>query len=222
MNKPKNIRQHYLDDLAFYRNEQQPWGSTKLKIAICLTMLQDYPAAREAFRLTLDDFLNSVRKAWFTTHQPHWLTDTYMLADSPALYEQTWRELHTFKMEPRPGLWGLYAYGSLCLAGGKDAEALKYVTGLLAKPKYKDMFAAGQAVQAIVDHNQADFDHALVTLLQAHRGMAKFGGLRETPEGYLCLPAMALSKGAMDRGMAVDVESEYLPKGYLEYLQQNN
>ena len=51
--------------------------------------------------------------------------------------------------------------------------------------------------------------------------MAKFGGLRETPEGYLCLPAMALAKVAIDRGMAVGVENEYLSKGYLEFLQQN-
>lgn len=221
MNKPKDIRQRYLDDLAFYRNEPQPWGSTKLKIAICLTMLEDYPAAREAFRLTLDDFLNSVRKAWLITNQPHWLTDTYVLADLSALYEQTWHELHTFKMEPRPGLWGLYAYGSLCLAGGKDTEALKYVASLLAKPKYKDMFAAGQAIGAITARDQTSLDEALVNLLGAHQGMAKFGGLRETPEGYLCLPAMALSKVAMDRKMAVNVESEYLSKGYLEYLQQN-
>jgi hypothetical protein len=220
MNKPKDMQQRCLDHLVFYQKELRPWGDTKLKTAICLTMLQDYPAAREAFRLTLDDFLNATNKAWSGTNQPHWLTDTYVLADSPILYEQTWRELHTFKLAPRPGLWGLHAYGSLCLAGGKDAEALTYVAGLLAKPKYKDMFSAGQAITAITAHDQISLDTALAGLLDAHRGMAKFGGLRETPEGYLCLPAMALSKVALDRGMAVNVESEYLSKGYLEYLKR--
>jgi len=220
MKKPTDLRQRYLDDFAFYQNEPRPWGDTKLKAAICLSMLQDYPAAREALRFTLDDFLNSVRKAWYTTNQPHWLTDTYVLADTPALYEQTWRELHTFQLAPRPGLWGLYAYGSLCLVGGKDAEALTYVAGLLAKPKYKDMFSAGQAITAITAHDQMCLDAALADLLDAHRGMAKFGGLRETPEGYLCLPAMALAKVALDRGMAVNVENEYLSKGYLAYLKQ--
>jgi hypothetical protein len=214
------MQQRYLADLAFYQNEPQ-WDTAQLKTAICLTMLQDYPAAREAFRFTLDNFLDSARKAWFTTHQPHWLTDTYVLADSPALYEQTWRELHTFKLAPRPGLWGLYAYGSLCLVGGKDAEALTYVAGLLAKPKYKDMFSAGQAITAITAHDQMRLDAALIGLLNAHRGIAKFGALRETPEGYLCLPAMALSKAALDRGMAINVESEYLLKGYLQYLVQS-
>jgi|WetSurMetagenome_2_1015567.scaffolds.fasta_scaffold17765_4 hypothetical protein len=221
MNKPKDMQQRYLDDLAYYRQEPRPWGDTKLKIAICVTMLQDFAAAKDAFRVTLDDFLNSANKAWLGTNQPHWLTDTYMLADSPTLYEQTWRELHTFKLAPRPGLWGLYAYGSLCLVGGKDAEALKYATGLLTKPKYKDMFAAGQAIQAITARDQASLDQAFANLLVAHRGMAKIGGLRETPEGYLCLPAMALAKVALERGMTMNAESEYLAKGYLEYLQRD-
>jgi hypothetical protein len=220
MPKLKDLRQRCVDHLAFYQQEARPWGDTKLKTAICLTVLQDYPAAKEAFRRTLDDFLNSANKAWLGTNQPHWLTDTYMLADAPALYEQTWRELHIFKMEPRPGLWGLYAYASLGLAGGKDVEALKYVVGLLAKPKYKDMFAAGQAITAIAARDQMGLDQAFANLLVAHRGMAKVGGLRETPEGYLCLPAMALSKVALDRGLSVNVENEYLSKGYLEYLRQ--
>jgi len=223
MNKPKDIRQRYLDDLAFYRNEPQPWGSTKLKIAICLTMLQDYPAAREAFRLTLDDFLNSVQKAWLITNQPNWLADTCVLADQPDTYEQAYHMIdEAYATHPsRTAPVNVYARALLRLAIGEDTEALRHVRGIPAKPELKDLYAAGQAVQAIVDRNQADFDHALVTLLQAHRGMAKFGGLRETPEGYLCLPAMALSKVALDRSMAVNVESEYLSKGYLEYLQQN-
>jgi hypothetical protein len=53
--------------------------------------------------------------------------------------------------------------------------------------------------------------------------MAKFGGLRETPEGFLCLPAMSLSKMALERDLLISVESEYLSKGYLDYLlQQQN
>jgi hypothetical protein len=99
--------------------------------------------------------------------------------------------------------------------------ALGYAHGLFATPKLKDLYAAGQAVQAIMERNQTAFDSALAVVLQAHRGMAKFGGLRETPEGYLCLPAMALTKVAMDRGMVVNVESEYLANGYLQYLKQS-
>lgn len=73
MSDHKGVRQRYLDSLAFYQNEPQ-WDEGKLKTAICLTMLEAYPAARNAFRITLDNFLNATRKAWLYTNQPHWLT----------------------------------------------------------------------------------------------------------------------------------------------------
>jgi hypothetical protein len=222
MNKPKDMRQHYLDDLAFYQNELRPWGDTKLKTAICLTMLQDYPAAREAFRLTLDNFLHSASKAWLGTNQPNWLADTCILADQSEFYEQAYGLIdQAYAAHPlgtAPII--LYARALLQLAIYEDADALAYAHGIPSKPGLKDLFAAGQAMRAIVERNQTALDSALAIVLQAHRGMAKFGGLRETPEGYLCLPAMALAKVAMDRGMAVNIESEYLVKGYLEYLRQ--
>lgn len=52
--------------------------------------------------------------------------------------------------------------------------------------------------------------------------MAKFGGLRETAEGFLCLPAMSLAKVALARKMAVDAHSEYLSSGYLDYLLRSD
>lgn len=222
MNKPKDMRQHYLDDLAFYQKEPSTWGGTKLKTAICLTMLQDYPAAREAFRLTLDDFLHSASKAWLGTNQPNWLADTCILADQSEFYEQAYRDIVEAYKTRSTGAApiNVYARALLQLAIYEDANALAYAHGIPSKPGLKDLFAAGQAMRAIVERNQTALDSALVIVLQAHRGMAKFGGLRETPEGYLCLPAMALAKVAMDRGMAVNVESEYLVKGYLEYLRQ--
>jgi hypothetical protein len=59
-------------------------------------------------------------------------------------------------------------------------------------------------------------------LIEAHYGMAKFGGLRETAEGFLCLPAMSLAKVALARKMAVDAHSEYLSSGYLDYLLRSD
>ena len=223
MNKAKDMRQHYLDHLAFYQNESGTWGGTKLKIAICLTMLRDYPAAREAFRFTLDNFLRSASRAWLGTNQPNWLADTCVLADQPEFYEQAYQDIiEAYRMRPTGAApVNMYARALLRLAVYADDEALAYVQRIPSKPGLKDLFAAGQAMQAITKRNQTSLDSALAVVLQAHRGMAKFGGLRETPEGYLCLPAMALAKVAIDRGMAVGVENEYLSKGYLEFLQQN-
>lgn len=221
MKKPKDIRQCCLDHLAFYRKELRPWGDTKLKTAICLTVLQDYHAAREAFRLTLDDFLNATNKAWFGTNQPNWLADTCVLADQPEFYEQAYQDIiEAYRMRPTGAApVNMYARALLRLAVYEDSEASAYVQRIPSKPGLKDLFAAGQAMQAITKQAQTVLDSAVGVVLQAHRGMAKFGALRETPEGYLCLPAMALAKLALDRGMAVSVENEYLSKGYLEFLQ---
>jgi hypothetical protein len=185
-------------------------------------MLEDYPAAREAFRRTLDDFLNAVNKAWLATNQPNWLADTCVLADQPAFYEQAYRLIDqayaTHPLGAAPII--LYARATLQLAICEDIQALAYARGIPSKPGLKDLYAAGHAVQAIMERDQTALDTSLVVILQAHRGMAKFGGLRETPEGYLCLPAMALAKVALDRGMTANIASEYLSKGYLEYLKQ--
>ena len=92
------------------------------------------------------------------------------------------------------------------------------MAGLFNKPKVKYTFAAGRIIKSVIEHCQPGFDEALSDLLKAHRGMAKFGGLRETPEGFLSLSAMSLSKIALERGLEVNVESEYLAQGYLDYL----
>ncbi len=223
MNKPQDMQQRCLDHLAFYQKELRPWGDTKLKTAICLTMLQDFPAARDAFRITLDDFLNATNKAWLGTNQPNWLADTCILAGQPEFYGRAYSMIdQAYAAHPlgaAPII--LYARAILLLAIGEEAKTLVYARNIPSKPGLKDLHAAGQAARAIMEGNQADLDAALVVMLQAHRGMAKFGGLRETPEGYLCLPAMALAKVAVDRGMSVNVESEYLSKGYLEYVKQS-
>jgi hypothetical protein len=102
----------------------------------------------------------------------------------------------------------------------RDEKAKDCVPGLLKKPKIKDTFAMGQIIAAIIGRDQLAFDTAMDSLLKAHRGMAKFGGLRETPEGFLCLPGMSLSAIALERGMEVNAESQYLSRGYLDYLLQ--
>ena len=83
------------------------------------------------------------------------------------------------------------------------------------------MFAVGEVLEGIVQRNQQRFDNALEHLLLAHRGMAKFGSLRETPLGYLCLSAMCLAKLARERGLTINAESEYLSQPYLDFLDQH-
>jgi hypothetical protein len=94
----------------------------------------------------------------------------------------------------------------------------EWVRGLKKRPKYKDLFAAGFALQAIFDKNQEAFTQSLSLLLKAHQGMARYGVLRLTPEGWLCLPAMTLSYLAHQNNLKVELETEYLYLDYLTYL----
>ena len=157
------------------------------------------------------------------TSQPNWLVDTFVMADRPRLFRRVCGEIELYKSDYRgDSLVAHYSYAVVNLISRCDGEAAEHVPPLLARPKEKRMHACGAVIQAVIERDQSAFVEALSRLLDAHRGMAKFGGLRETPEGFLCLPAMSLSKMALERGMVVDVESEYLSKGYLGYLSQQS
>jgi tetratricopeptide (TPR) repeat protein len=212
------VRKRYEQALEFFAEEPDS-SADQLMVAICLTQLDAYSEAGHFYDLAIWSSLRD--RFWHRTSQPNWLVDTYALANRPDLYPQVLEEVEAYKLDPRAqALVALYAYAMVCLLSGKDEEAQDHVPGLLKKPKVKDTFAMGQAIQAIVERDQSAFDEALDNLLKAHRGMAKFGGLRETPEGFLCLPAMSLSKTALERDMEVNADSEYLSMGYLNYLLQ--
>lgn len=210
-------RQRYEQALDVF-GKAADWSPERLMVAICLTQLGKYSNALHFYDLALQGFLKD-RRAWYGTGQPNWLVDTFSLAKQPEFYHQVQEEIEAYKLDRRGGsLVALYSYALLRLIAGRDAEADDYVPGLLKKHKVKDTFAMGKTIQAIIARDQPAFDSALDDLLKAHRGMAKFGGLRETPEGFLCLPAMSLSKMALERDLEVNAESEYLSKGYLEYI----
>jgi tetratricopeptide (TPR) repeat protein len=213
-------RQRYEQALKFFGKD--PDGSFKqLMVAICLTQLGKFPDARDFYGRAIVSSLND--RFWYGTSQPNWLVDTYILANQATLYPEVLKEIEGYKSDPRGmSLMAFYAYALTCLIPGKDEEASDYVSGLLKKPKIKDTFAIGRIIKAIIEHDQLAFDGSLEDLLDAHKRMAKFGSLRETPEGFLCLPAMSLSKMALGRGMQITAESQYLSTGYLEYLQEQS
>lgn len=213
-------QQKYEQALDVFRQPPvYPWKH--LMIAICWTQLAKYTNALHFYDLALQGLLRD-RRGWHGTSEPNRLVDTFTLANQPELYHQVREEVEAYKLDPRGNsLVALYSYALLRLIPGRDEEAGDYVRGLLEKDKVKYTLAMGKTIKAIIEHDQVAFDAALGDLLKAHRGMAKFGGLRETPEGFLCLPAMSLSKMALERGMGVNAESEYLSKGYLDYLLQD-
>jgi tetratricopeptide (TPR) repeat protein len=209
-------RQRYEQALELL--EKDPDDSfEQLMVAICLTQLEEYPSAREFYGLAIQSFLGD--RFWFKISQPDLLIATYILANRTDCYPQVVEEIEAYKLDPRgDSLYAFYAYAASYLLSGEDEKANDCVARLFEKPTVTYTFAAGRTIKSIIEHSQPHFDEALGDLLDAHRGKAKFGGLRETPEGFLSLPAMSLSKIALERGLEINVESEYLSQGYLDYL----
>lgn len=212
-------KDRYKQALGVFSKDPQR-GPFVLMVAICYTQLADYVQAKRQYRLALESLLEDPRRSWHAMSLPEWLIESYVLAGCQDYLERIAEEIGSYKLDYRGSSPGaLFAYALLSLAMGQDQEARDYVPGILKRPKeWKLTFACGETVKAIVEHDQAAFDRSLQELLLAHRGQAKFGALRESPEGFLCLPAMCLSEMALDRGLLINVESEYLSMGYLRYL----
>ncbi|WP_067721458.1 immunity 49 family protein [Nocardia yamanashiensis] len=69
---------------------------------------------------------------------------------------------------------------------------------------------------AIADSDQKRFDALLAQALKRHRKYFGAGKKRTSLDGFLSVPLLGLACWARDRGLQVDVESEYIPKGFIE------
>jgi hypothetical protein len=163
---------------------------------------------------------------WRASNQPNWLVDIAILSGRADLFSTVLNELTLFKVDGSTyGHSGgdsplaYYSYSVMEILLPISGNISEWLKGLMKRPKYKDFYATGLTLQAILDKDQNTFTQSLLLLLKAHEGMAKHGELRLTPEGWLCLPAMTLSFLAYQRGLKVDIENEYLSLGYLAYLE---
>ena len=103
------------------------------------------------------------------------------------------------------------------LVGGKDAIG-PATAALERRPKLKEWYAKGQALQALTHRDETALHTALLALLKAHEGIAKHGSLRWTAVGFLSMAAMALAYGARKQGLRVVIVNDYFSQGYLDYL----
>jgi len=205
-------------------NEAEPkLGYSRLMVAICQIKLQNYKVAQRNCHIVLSNGFCKKEpgyRIFLASSQIEKLPELYILAGQPLPFlPKLIAEIEAYKKDKRDNsLVAHYAYALLDYLLGEDEKALLHCAPLMEYPKVKDMFAIGEIVQAIGQMDQQMFDYSFDRLLIAHRGMAKFGSLREMPEGYLSLAAMCLAKLARDRGLTVNVESEYLSLPYLDFL----
>jgi hypothetical protein len=190
-----------------------------LKMAICLSQMGDHVGALSSYRLALDSFLAD-RRSWLNCSRPDWLVFSAVLAGLPAAYALVRAELEAYWLLPGgSSLIASQAFAVSGLMSGEDMRALSPLDSLMRHPEVAWTVGFCRAVRGIVERRPADLDEGLRELLAAHRGQVRLGLVAWAPEGYLCLPAMALGMLAPDRGLALQVESEYLAPEYLAYLR---
>ena len=212
----------YLDD--YQKKDFNKLGKDLLfHPAICHLQMGNYKEARKLFKVSIQTMLKHPFR-WRIGGAPENLVDVFVLSDSRNYARIIRNHLEEYKKNP-PGnpsaafaYIALYAYSvmEMLLPSGDSIE--EYIEGLLRRPKIKDGYAMGKILRAIVDRDQTVFNESMTNLLKVHEGMAKYGGLRESAEGFLCLPAMTLAYIALRNTMRVELENDYFSIGYINYL----
>jgi hypothetical protein len=204
-----------------YEQEPKIFEQDYFHIAICDVVLENFPNAKQLFELaTLRMF--DERSYWYASGSPDWLVEITILSGRNDLYASVNKELSIYRSNYGESVANapltLYCCCIMEILIPQSGNISEWISELLKRPKYKDLYAAGLTIQAIQDHDQSAFDSSLRSLLKVHEGKAKFGELRLTPSGWLCLPAMVLSYLAFRENLSVNVESDYFSLGYLEYI----
>jgi hypothetical protein len=204
-----------------YQNAPKVWEQDYFNLAICDVIVSNYPKAKNLFNESMTRMFGD-RPFWRVSAQPNWLVDIAILSGRSDLFPSVLKELHMYLLNKNYSVanspMAHYCYSVMEILYPSGGNISEWIKDLIKRPKYKDLYAAGFALQAILDKDQSSFTNSLQLLLKAHEGLAKYGQLRLTPEGWICLPAMSLSFLAYQKNLKVDMENEYLPLGYLAYL----
>lgn len=211
------------DYLEKYQDATKLFENDYFELAICEIVLGNYSKAQTLFVKSVTAMFGT-NPLWLASSQPNWLVDIFILSGRFDLYPSVLEgfnrlRLKSTKIQPvASSPMAHYCYSVMEILFPSGGNITAWIKDLLKRPKYKDLYAAGLALQAILDKDQDAFTNSIMLLLKAHEGMAKHGDLRWTPEGWLCLPAMTLSYLAIKNALKVEIENEYLPLGYLEFL----
>ena len=191
--------------------------------AICHLQLGNYKEAKRLFKVSFQAMLKPPHM-WKLGGAPELLVNVFMISGSRQYARDVRLHLEEYKRNP-PGnpsaafaYIALYAYSVMEMLLPSGDPIQKYIEGLLTKPKIKDGYAMGKILKAITERDQTVFNESMTDLLKAHEGIAKYGGLRESAEGFLCMPAMTFAHIALQNTMKVELKNDYLSIKYLNFL----
>jgi hypothetical protein len=192
-------------------------------LGICEIQAGNYISAQEYFANAVT-IMFGLNPYWRASGLVDWLVNVSVLAGIRDNFPSVLEELTLYRIsatKSHPGgrsPLAHYCYSVMELMYPSQGDMQYWIKDLLKRPTYKDMVAVGHAIDAISKDDGQGFTRSLQELLIVHEGMAKYGQLRQTPEGWLCLSAMCLAVIARQKGFSIKVESDYFSFGYLEFI----
>lgn len=197
--KPSSVYDN--KELSFF------WGN-------CYLRKKEFVLACKYYKESIYACLNNPHSLWYGSGQLNWLVDILILSGKLDLAEEVEAKISMFFEEPQHDTWpvSFYAFSIIRLVQVKSPGF--WVDKLLEDPKNRDAINLGKVLEGLVNNDEMGFNTALDELLRVHDRRVKYGALRETPEGFICMDGMAMVFLAQKRGIPVSFESEYIVPNY--------
>jgi hypothetical protein len=192
-------------------------------LGICEVVLGNFSNAMNYFVSAVTRMFED-RPYWRASSQVNWLVEISVLSGRTEIFPSVLEELRIYQLsstKSHPGgnsPLAHYCYSVMEILYPSSGKLDEWIGDLLKRPKYKDLYAAGLTLQSIRNHDQSGFNQSFQMLLKVHEGQAKLGGLRWSPQAWLCLHAMTLAYLAVKKDLEVTVSNEYFSLGYLKFL----
>lgn len=188
----------------------------------CYVRKKEYPLARKYYEESIVACLEKRYRFWYASGEANLLVAILILSGKLELAEKAKVELGKFYQEPQHDTWpvSFYAFSIVELVQNRTPD--NWIEKLFTDPKNREALNLGAILKGIVDKDEIGFNAALDTLLRVHDRRAKYGSLRETPEGFISMDGMALVYLAMKKGLTVRLQSQYIVPDYFDINKYNS
>ena len=162
---------------------------------------------------------NTFYQGWLTMDAVYGaiISDEVDLAKRIARNIKTYLDLTSFDEELHPfGVSTTNALRNFILEN--DEKAVEEISNIKVDKAGEgiEFYYQGQLYRALIERDVDLVEENLGELLKRHDNQVKWGWLKGMPEGYFCIPSVALTKLARQRGLEVKVEE--IPEKLRKYL----
>ncbi len=215
MNQEKFYRLFHL----YSKNTRSGDAYGEMCLGICNIILGNFTKASGWFNKALLDSLNP-KAIWRTASCPHWLVDIWVLSGNRSINHKVETELMAYKKDRKgDSLVSNYSYAIFNVITKNQVDNKEYINKLLRYPKEKLFYSIGMALSCLMEKNEKELELSFTQILRAHDGCARFGELKASAEGFLCLPANSIYLATIENQLSIDFKNGYLADKYMAYIK---